>query len=169
VSYKEVPVAEEYEMEEIESGLTFFGLTGMIDPARVEVPEAIKVTQHAGIKTVMVKGDHRLTTVAIVKEVGVLEEKVPGSVMTGEAVEEIDDIRVFARIFSENKMLFISIMASVAMQLAILYITALNPIFKVITLTPFQLFVCFLGSLTAFLIIPGKLIPRRRYVPHRIV
>ncbi len=69
----------------------------------------------------------------------------------------------------KNKMLFISIMASVAMQLAILYITALNPIFKVITLTPFQLFVCFLGSLTAFLIIPGKLIPRRRYVSHRIV
>ena len=89
--------------------------------------------------------------------------------MTGEEVEEIDDVRVFARIFSENKMLFISIMASVAMQLAILYITTLNPIFKVITLTPFQLFVCFLWSLTAFLIIPGKLIPRRRYVSHRIV
>ncbi len=50
MSYKEVPVAEEYEMEEIESGLTFVGLTGMIDPARVEVSEAIKVTHHAGIK-----------------------------------------------------------------------------------------------------------------------
>ena len=84
-------------------------------------------------------------------------------------MEEIDDVRVFTRFFSKNKMLFISIMASVAMQLAILYITALNPIFKVIPLTPFQLFVCFLGSLTAFLIIPSKLIPRRRYVSHRIV
>lgn len=104
MSYKEVLVAEEYEMEEIESGLTFVGLTGMIDPARVEVPEAIKVTHHTGIKTVMVKGDHRLTTVAIVKEIGVLEEKVPGSVMTGEAVEEIDDVRVFARISFEHKM-----------------------------------------------------------------
>jgi len=41
VSYKEVPVAEEYEMEEIESGLTFVCLTGMIDPARIEVSEAI--------------------------------------------------------------------------------------------------------------------------------
>ena len=50
MSYKEVPVAEEYEMEEIESGLTFVGLTGMIDPARVEVSEAIKVTHHAEIK-----------------------------------------------------------------------------------------------------------------------
>ncbi len=81
---------------------------------------------------------------------------VPGSVMTGEEVEEIDDVRVFASFFSKNKMLFISIMASVVMQLAILYITALNPIFKVIPLKPFQLFVCFLGSLTAFLIIPGN-------------
>jgi Ca2+-transporting ATPase len=96
VSYKEVPVAEEYEMEEIEYGLTVVGLTGMIDPARVEVPEAIKVNHHAGLKTVMVMGEHRLTAVA--KEIGVLEEKVPGSVMTEEEVEEIDDVRVFARI-----------------------------------------------------------------------
>jgi magnesium-transporting ATPase (P-type) len=167
VSYKDVPVAEEYEMEEIESGLAYVDLTGMIDPARVEVFEAIKVTHHAGINTVMVTGEHRLTAVA--KEIGVLEEMVPGSVMTGEEVEEIDDVRVFTRFFSKNRMLFISIMASVAMQLAILYITALNPIFKVITLTPFELFVCFLGSLTAFLIILGKMIPRRRYVSHRIV
>jgi hypothetical protein len=66
-------------------------------------------------------------------------------------------------------MLFVSIVVSLAMQMAILYIPALNPIFKVVPLTGFQLFVCFLGSLTAFLIIPGKLIPRRRYVSHRKV
>jgi Ca2+-transporting ATPase len=71
--------------------------------------------------------------------------------------------------WTENRMLFISIMVSLAMQMAILYIPALNPIFKVVPLTAFQLFVCFLGSLTAFLIIPGKLIPRRRYVSHRKV
>jgi len=71
--------------------------------------------------------------------------------------------------WTENKMLFVSIMVSLAMQLAILYIPALNPIFKVAPLTGFQLFLCFLGSLTAFLIIPGKLIPRRRYVSHRKV
>ena len=50
MSYKDVPVAEEYEMEEIESGLAYVDLTGMIDPARVEVPEVIKVTHHAGKK-----------------------------------------------------------------------------------------------------------------------
>ncbi|GAG17491.1 unnamed protein product, partial [marine sediment metagenome] len=50
---------------------------------------------------------------------------------------------------------------------AILYVPALNTIFKVVPLTPFQLLLCFIGSLTAFLIIPGKLIPRRRYITHR--
>jgi len=405
MSYKEVPAAEEYEIEEIEAGLTFVGLAGMIDPAREEVPEAIKITQQAGIKTVMVTGDHRLTAIAIAKEIGMLGEEVPGSVMTGEEIEAIDDarldeviedVRVFARVspehkmrialslkrnghivamtgdgvndapalkaadigiamgikgtdvtkeasdmileddnfativkaiqggrhiydnvtkyirlmlaanfdefieitivtllglplpflpihilwinlvtdglpavalsidppdpdlmkypprdpneglltrfwrfiifaalvdfisdfipfmwafsttwmatgdyelaattartiaftrivffefllayqcrsethhifslgwkgWTENKMLFISVVVSLAMQMAILYIPALNPIFKVVPLTGFQLFVCFLGSLTAFLIIPGKLIPRRRYVSHRKV
>ncbi len=48
----------------------------------------------------------------------------------------------------------------------ILYVPALNPIFKVAPLTPFQLALCFFGSLTAFLILPGKLIPRRRFKAH---
>ncbi|MCW3990876.1 MAG: HAD-IC family P-type ATPase [Candidatus Bathyarchaeota archaeon] len=86
------------------SGLAFVDLTGMIDPARAEVPEAIKVTQHTGRKTVMVTGDHRLTAVAIAIEIWVLKEKVPGSVMSEEKVEEIDDVRVFVRISSEHKM-----------------------------------------------------------------
>jgi len=69
--------------------------------------------------------------------------------------------------WTENKMLFISIVVSLVMQMLILYVPALNPLFKVVPLTPFQLALCFLGSLTAFLILPGKLIPRRRYVSHR--
>jgi Ca2+-transporting ATPase len=68
---------------------------------------------------------------------------------------------------TENKMLFVSIVVSLAMQMAIIYVPALNTMFRVAPLTPFQLLLCFLGSLTAFLIIPGKLIPRRRYVSHR--
>ena len=66
-------------------------------------------------------------------------------------------------------MLFISIMASVAMQWAIRYITAIKPIFKFVPLTPFQLFVCFLESLTAFLVIPRKLILRCIYISYRKV
>ena len=398
MAYKELPDEDaDYEIDDIEADLTYVGLVGMIDPAREEVPSAIGICKQAGIKTVMVTGDHRLTAVAIAKNIGMLESETPGSVMTGTEIEEIDDDRldeiiedvsVFARVspehkmrialslkrnghivamtgdgvndapalkaadigvamgikgtdvtkeasdmvleddnfativravqggrhiydnvtkylrlmlaanfdefieitvctllglplpflpihvlwvnlvtdglpavalsidppdpdlmkypprdpneglltrfwrfivfaalvdfisdflpfmwvyattgsavqartvaftsivffefflayqcrsethhifslglkgWTENKMLFVSIMVSLAMQLAILYIPALNPIFKVAPLTPFQLLLCFLGSLTAFLIIPGKLIPRRRYVSHRKV
>jgi len=398
MAYKELPAEDaEYEMEDIEANLTYVGLAGMIDPAREEVPPAIGICRQAGIKTVMVTGDHRLTAVAIAKDIGMLKAETPESVMTGTELEELDDdrldeviedVQVFARVspehkmrialslkrnghivamtgdgvndapalkaadigvamgikgtdvtkeasdmvleddnfativkavqggrhiydnvtkylrlmlaanfdefieitvvtllglpipflpihvlwvnlvtdglpavalsidppdpdlmkypprdpneglltrfwrfilfaalvdfisdflpfmwtyattgsavqartvaftsivffefflayqcrsethhifslglkgWTENKMLFVSIMVSLAMQLAILYIPALNPIFKVAPLTGFQLFLCFLGSLTAFLIIPGKLIPRRRYVSHRKV
>ena len=396
MSYKEMADnIDDYEMEAVESGLTYVGLVGMIDPAREEVPLAINTCKQAGIRTVMVTGDHRLTAVAIAKEIGMLEEETPGSVMIGEELEEIDDdrldeviedISVFARVspehkmriamslkrnghivamtgdgvndapalkaadigiamgikgtdvtkeasdmvleddnfativravqggrhiydnvtkylrlmlaanfdefieitvctllglplpflpihvlwvnlvtdglpavalsidppdpdlmkypprnpgeglltrfwrfivfaalvdfisdfipfiytyattgsavqartvaftsivffefllayqcrsethhifslgwkgWTENKMLFITILVSLALQMAILYVPALNTIFKVAPLTPFQLLLCFIGSLTAFLIIPGKLSPRRRYIAHR--
>ncbi|UCH56640.1 MAG: cation-transporting P-type ATPase [Candidatus Bathyarchaeota archaeon] len=396
MAYKEMTTGEwDYEMEEVESGLTYVGLVGMIDPPRDEVPVAIQTCNQAGIGTVMVTGDHRLTAVAIARQIGMLEEETKRSVMTGEDLsgmsddeldEMIEEIRVFARVSPEhkmrialslkrnghivamtgdgvndapalkaadigvamgikgtdvtkeasdmvleddnfativravqggrhifdnvtkylrlmlaanfdefieitvvtllglplpflpihvlwinlvtdglpavalsidppdpdlmkypprdpnegllsrywrflvfaalvdfisdfvpfmwtfattgsevqartvaftsivffefllayqsrsethhifslgirgwtaNKMLFISVIVSLALQMAILYIPALNPIFKVAPLTPFQLLICFLGSLTAFLIIPGKLIPKRRYVTER--
>ena len=114
MSYKEIPVdAEDYVMEDVESGLTYVGLIGMIDPAREEVPQAIETCKQAGIRTVMVTGDHRLTAIAISKEIGILKEETPGSVLTGEELERIDDdeldsvieeIRVFARVSPEHKM-----------------------------------------------------------------
>jgi hypothetical protein len=64
-------------------------------------------------------------------------------------------------------MLFISVAVGVALQMMILYIPYLNDVFHVVPLTGFQLLICFIGSLTALLILPGKLIPRRRYVEHR--
>ena len=396
MSFRELPSGhEDLEMDEVESSLTFVGLVGMIDPPRNEVPHAIQTCKRAGIKTVMVTGDHRLTAVAIAKQIGMLEDTSLTSVMTGTELEEMDDddldkviedIKVFARVspehkmriaqslkrnghivamtgdgvndapalkaadigvamgikgtdvtkeasdmvleddnfativravqggrhiydnvtkylrlmlaanfdefieitivtllglplpflpihilwinlvtdglpalalsidpadpdlmkypprdpkegllkrfwrfiifaalvdfvsdfvpflwtyattgsevqartvaftsivffefflayqcrsethhifalgwkgWTENKMLFVSIIISLAMQLAILYIPALNTMFKVAPLTPFQLGICVIGSLTAFLILPGKLIPRRRYVIHR--
>jgi Ca2+-transporting ATPase len=66
--------------------------------------------------------------------------------------------------WTANKMLFISIVIGVALQFMILYIPALSSVFHVVPLTVKELLICFLGSLTAFLIIPGKLIPRRQYV-----
>ena len=64
-------------------------------------------------------------------------------------------------------MLFVSVMVGLALQFMILYIPFLNDVFHVVPLTPFQLFLCFAGSLTAFLILPQRLIPRRQYLEHR--
>ena len=65
-----------------------------------------------------------------------------------------------------NKMLFLSVIVSLILQLAIVYLPPLQRLFHVAPLTPLQLGLCVLGSLTAFLILPGKLIKRRRYVTH---
>jgi len=114
MAYRELPQAmKEFETEEVEAGLTFVGLVGMIDPAREEVPQAIKVSKQAGIRSVMVTGDHRLTAVAIAREIGMLEEETPRSVLTGKDLSGISDddlddvieeVRVFARVSPEHKM-----------------------------------------------------------------
>jgi Ca2+-transporting ATPase len=67
---------------------------------------------------------------------------------------------------SANKMLFVSVVVGLSLQLLILYVPLLNEVFHVVPLNTFQLLLCFLGSLTAFLIFPSKLIPRRTYVKH---
>ena len=53
----------------LESGLTYIGMVGMIDPARPEVKESIKIATKAGIKTVMITGDHKVTAFAIAKRI----------------------------------------------------------------------------------------------------
>ena len=114
MSYKDLPAdAGDFEMDEIESGLTYIGLMGMIDPPRDEVPPAIKMCNQSGIRSVMVTGDHRLTAVAIAKEIGMLEDDDSSSVLTGADLEDMDDdeldevieeVRVFARVSPEHKM-----------------------------------------------------------------
>jgi Ca2+-transporting ATPase len=114
MAFKELAVdAENFEMEEVESGLTYVGLVGMIDPEREEVPLAIQTCNHAGIRSVMVTGDHKLTAVAIAKNIGMLEGGDPSSVLTGEGLagisdedldDMIEDVRVFARVSPEHKM-----------------------------------------------------------------
>ncbi|MCJ7732394.1 cation transporting ATPase C-terminal domain-containing protein, partial [Candidatus Bathyarchaeota archaeon] len=69
--------------------------------------------------------------------------------------------------WTENKMLFISVVVGIGLQFAILYTPWLNDVFHVVPLSGLQLLVCFLGSLTAFLIVPQRLIPKRQYVDHR--
>lgn len=93
-----------------ESNLTFVGMTGMIDPEREEVKEAIKVAKQAGVKTVMITGDHKVTAFAIGRNLGMVadfEQVRSGDeldVMTDdELTSQIMNISVFARVSPEHK------------------------------------------------------------------
>ena len=93
-----------------EEKLTFMGLVGMMDPAREEVKDAIKICKDAGIEVVMITGDHKVTAVAIAKEIGLMEDG--DNVLTGVELENLSDeelnkavktISVYARVSPEHK------------------------------------------------------------------
>jgi Ca2+-transporting ATPase len=96
---------------EVEQRLTFLGLVGMIDPPREGVKEAVAACAEAHVRAVMITGDHRLTAVAIARELGLWEE---GAIaLTGieleklsdkELADRIDAVRVFARVTAEQKL-----------------------------------------------------------------
>ena len=98
------------EPERVERGLTFLGLAGMIDPPRPEVKEAVARCHRAGIRPVMITGDHRATAVAIARELDILR---PGEgAVTGEELdfmpqelleEQVENLSVFARVTPEHK------------------------------------------------------------------
>jgi Ca2+-transporting ATPase len=75
--------------DDVERDLVFVGLLGMIDPARPEVVEAVRVASGAGLKTVMVTGDHKETAEAIAREIGILT--AGGAVLTGPEIERMSD------------------------------------------------------------------------------
>jgi Ca2+-transporting ATPase len=102
---------EKFESEAVETGLVFVGLQGMIDPPREEAVEANKTCQKAGIRTVMITGDHKLTAVAVAKEVGISKED--DLVLTGAELDKLDDsdfeqkvekVSVYARVSPEHKL-----------------------------------------------------------------
>jgi len=113
MAYKKLDKTENYSTETVEKDLIFVGLQGMIDPPREEVIPAMKLCQEAGIKVVMVTGDHKLTAVAVAKEIGLLEGPSEDKrVLTGAELNEIsdeelekivDDISVYARVSPEHK------------------------------------------------------------------
>lgn len=111
IAYKEIDVIpEEPSPEELESGLTFMGLVGMIDPPRPEAKEAVSVCRKAGIKPVMITGDHVVTASAIARELGILEEgdrAITGTELDAMTDSELDTqvehIAVYARVSPENK------------------------------------------------------------------
>jgi P-type Ca2+ transporter type 2C len=94
---------------EIERDLTFVGLFAMIDPPRAEVKEAVALTKSAGIRTVMITGDHPLTAVEIARQLGITEND---QVLTGAEIEQmsfeelkarVESVNVFARVSPEHK------------------------------------------------------------------
>ena len=111
VGYKEIDsVPENPTIEELESNLTFMGLVGMIDPPRPEVRDAVAVCRKAGIKPVMITGDHVVTASAIAKDLGIMEEgdeAITGAQLAQMSEEELNrkvrHISVYARVSPEDK------------------------------------------------------------------
>ncbi len=111
MAYKEFnhPLTEE-DMKNLESDLIFVGMVGMIDPPREEAKEAVKKCISAGIKPVMITGDHKITAMAIAKELGILkdgDEAVTGTELEemtdDELVSRVKNISVYARVSPEHK------------------------------------------------------------------
>ena len=111
VAYKVIDkVPEDITTTALENGLTFMGLLGMIDPPRPEAKEAVALCRKAGIKPVMITGDHVITASAIAKALGIMEEgdmAITGAELDAMSDEELNSkitkISVYARVSPENK------------------------------------------------------------------
>ncbi len=110
-AYKEFDTKPtEEELKNIENDLTFVGMVGMIDPPREEAKKAVEKCKTAGIKTVMITGDHKITAMAIAKKLGILENE--NEAITGAELEKMSDdelqqkvrqYSVYARVSPEHK------------------------------------------------------------------
>ncbi|MBQ2971802.1 MAG: calcium-translocating P-type ATPase, PMCA-type [Ruminococcus sp.] len=111
IGYKVIDtIPEVLTSEEIENGLTFMGLVGMIDPPREEAKVAVETCRKAGIKPVMITGDHVVTASAIAKQLGIMLEgdlAITGAELDNMTDSQLDSmvekISVYARVSPENK------------------------------------------------------------------
>ena len=103
-------LAYKYSKDLTEEDLVFSGLVGMIDPARPEAKNAVDIFKNAGITTIMITGDHRVTALAIARDLGIAQDE--SQVMSGDEIdqlsleqlqEKVKVVRVFARVSPENK------------------------------------------------------------------
>ena len=111
LAYKVIPdQLTEYNVKSVENNFVFVGIVGMIDPPREEAQEAVEVCEKAGIRTVMITGDHKLTAAAIGKEIGLTKG---GLVFTGKDLDGlsdkefekvVEDVSVYARVSPEHKL-----------------------------------------------------------------
>jgi len=103
-------IPEDTSPESLERDLTFIGLTGMIDPVRPEVKVAIEKCRNAGIRPIMITGDHKDTAVAIAKELGILSDEsqaITGAELSNMSEQELEkkisNYSVYARVQPEHK------------------------------------------------------------------
>ncbi|HOZ55066.1 MAG TPA: cation-translocating P-type ATPase [Clostridia bacterium] len=111
MAYKELDhIPSKEEMKEIENDLTYVGMVGMIDPPREEAKLAVEKCKSAGIKTVMITGDHKITAIAIAKKLGILQNDIEA--LTGNDLEKMSEeeltknvrkYSVYARVSPEHK------------------------------------------------------------------
>jgi Ca2+-transporting ATPase len=107
IAYKNV---NDIKQDSIEKGMVFAGMVGMVDPPREEVKTAIELCKGAGIRSVMITGDHKITAVAIARELGLLRN---GTALSGEELDKVSDeefeqivetIDVYARVSPAHKL-----------------------------------------------------------------
>ncbi len=111
MGYKKVNmIPNKNEMSSLESNLVYIGMVGMIDPARPEVKDAVAKCKTAGIRPVMITGDHKITAIAIAKEIGILnegDEAITGAELEKMSQEDLEKnvqkYSVYARVSPEHK------------------------------------------------------------------
>ena len=111
IGYREIDrIPQKLTSEEIENGLTLMGLVGMIDPPRPEARAAVATCREAGIRPVMITGDHKVTATAIAKQIGIFEEGdialsgVELDKMSDEQLaQQLEHVSVYARVSPEHK------------------------------------------------------------------
>ncbi len=111
MAYKDIDgISRQNKGEAYEANLVFIGMVGMIDPPRPEAREAVKLCKRAGIMPVMITGDHKITAVAIARDLGILSEgmeAVTGAQVENMSSQELEDrvwkIPVYARVSPEHK------------------------------------------------------------------
>jgi len=112
---------------DLEDGLTFLGLQGMIDPPRPEVIDAVRECKSAGISVKMITGDHKLTASAIAREIGISDSELGGGALNGkelaglsdeELLGTLDSTNVFARVSPDQKLRLVKAFQSKGMTVA---------------------------------------------------